>query len=115
MPSLPYGGSTYKYLKETRVFDVNRTVSQMGLIPEIFRRQEYVVRSLHPTHPVVAFGALANWFVQGHENCLYGCGPGSPFEKLAEKNLLELKGRLKSELRAAQNQINKILNNPNYE
>ena len=35
--------------------------------------------------------------------------------KLAEKNLLELKGRLKSELRVAQNQINKILNNPNYE
>lgn len=35
--------------------------------------------------------------------------------KLAEKNLLELKGRLKSELRAAQNRINKILNNPNYE
>tara|TARA_R100001129_G_scaffold102188_1_gene69861 strand:+ start:247 stop:432 length:186 start_codon:yes stop_codon:yes gene_type:complete len=35
--------------------------------------------------------------------------------KLAEKNLLELKGRLKSELRAAQNQINKILNNQNYE
>ena len=34
---------------------------------------------------------------------------------LAEKNLLELKGRLKSELRAAQNRINKILNNPNYE
>ena len=35
--------------------------------------------------------------------------------KLAEKNLLELKGRLKSELRAAQNRINKILNTPNYE
>ena len=35
--------------------------------------------------------------------------------KLAEKNLLELKGRLKSELRAAQDLINKILNNPNYE
>ena len=30
--------------------------------------------------------------------------------KLAEKNLLELKGRLKSELRAAQDRINKILN-----
>ena len=35
--------------------------------------------------------------------------------KLAEKNLLELKGRLKSELRAAPDRINKILNNPNYE
>jgi|TARA_R100000008_G_scaffold44245_1_gene25711 glutaminase len=33
----------------------------------------------------------------------------------AIRNLLELKGRLKSELRTAQNQINKILNNPNYE
>ena len=35
--------------------------------------------------------------------------------KRAIRNLLELKGRLKSELRTAQNQINKILNNPNYE
>jgi hypothetical protein len=29
-----------------------------------------------------------------------------------EKNLLELKGRVKFELRTAQNQIKKILNNP---
>jgi len=32
-----------------------------------------------------------------------------------EKNLLELKGRLLFELRAAQSEIKEILNNPNYE
>ena len=35
--------------------------------------------------------------------------------KQAEKNLLELRGRLMFELRAANKQIKDILNNPNYE
>lgn len=35
--------------------------------------------------------------------------------KQAEKNLLELRGRLLFELRMANDQINNILNNPNYE
>ena len=35
--------------------------------------------------------------------------------KQAEKNLLELRGRLMVELRIANKQINKILNDPNYE
>ena len=33
----------------------------------------------------------------------------------AKKNLLELRGRLLFELRTANDQINNILNNPNYE
>ena len=86
MPSLPYGGATYEYLSQIKVFDVKRTVSRMGLISEIFRRQKDVIRSLHPTHPILASGKLAQWFVQNHESCLYGCGPGSPFEKLGKKN-----------------------------
>jgi aminoglycoside 3-N-acetyltransferase len=86
MPSLAYGGATYKYLSQIKVFDVKRTVSRMGLISEIFRRQKDVVRSLHPTHPILASGKLAQWFVQNHESCLYGCGPRSPFDKLGQKN-----------------------------
>ncbi len=35
--------------------------------------------------------------------------------KRGAKNLLELRGRLLFELRTAKNEINKILNNPNYE
>lgn len=86
MVSMPYTSSTYKYLKKTEAFYVNRTISKMGIVSEIFRRQKDVVRSLHPTHPVLAFGPWANWFVQEHENCLFPCGPGSPFEKLAQKD-----------------------------
>ena len=86
MPSLPYNGATYEYLSQIKVFDAKRTVSRMGLISEIFRRQKDVVRSLHPTHPILAYGKLAQWFIQNHESCLYGCGPGSPFDKLGQKN-----------------------------
>lgn len=86
MVSLPYTGSAREYLKKIKWFDVNRTISRMGLISEIFRRQKDVVRSLHPTHPVLACGPLAAWFIEGHEQCIYPCGPGSPFEKLAQKN-----------------------------
>lgn len=56
----------------------------MGLISETFRRQPGVQRSLHPTHPVLAFGPRAQWIVADHETCLYPCGPGTPFEKLVE-------------------------------
>jgi len=35
--------------------------------------------------------------------------------KRAVRNLLELRGRLLFELRTAKNEINNILNNPNYE
>ena len=35
--------------------------------------------------------------------------------KKAEKDLIELRGRLKFELRTANSQIKEILNNPNYE
>jgi aminoglycoside 3-N-acetyltransferase len=58
----------------------------MGLISETFRGWPGVLRSLHPTHPVLAYGAKAEWIVSGHEDCPYPCGPGSPFEKLVELN-----------------------------
>lgn len=81
MVSLPYVGSSLAYLRDLDVFDVRKTPSRMGLISEFFRRREDVLRSLHPTHPVLARGPDAPWLVEGHEDCVYGCGPGSPFEK----------------------------------
>lgn len=84
MVSMPYRSSSLEYLRKERCFEVLRTPSAMGLVSEFFRRRPGVVRSLHPTHPVLAYGPRAAWFVEGHEDCLYGCGPGSPFEKLAQ-------------------------------
>jgi aminoglycoside 3-N-acetyltransferase len=86
MVSIPFRGSAYDYLAQGKVFDVRKTFSMMGLITEMFRRRPGTLRSLHPTHPVLALGKDAAWIVEGHENCLYPCGPGSPFEKLHALN-----------------------------
>jgi len=81
MVSLPYRSSTLEYLSKGKPFDVRRTPSAMGLVSEFFRRRPGVLRSLHPTHPMLACGPRAGWFITGHEHCEYPCGPGTPFEK----------------------------------
>jgi aminoglycoside 3-N-acetyltransferase len=82
MVSLPYHSSSLEYLKNLKHFDVRRTPSMMGLVSEFFRRRPNVVRSLHPTHPMLACGPKAEWICADHELSLYPCGPGTPFEKL---------------------------------
>jgi aminoglycoside 3-N-acetyltransferase len=84
MVSMAYSSSAYEYLKQGKVFDVRKTVSHMGLISETFRRRAGVLRSLHPSNPVLAAGPRADWIVTGHESCLHPCGSGSPFEKIAQ-------------------------------
>jgi aminoglycoside 3-N-acetyltransferase len=84
MVSLPYMSSSHEYLKTLESFDVRKTPSRMGLMSEFFRRRKEVLRSLHPTHPILACGPRAEWIVAGHESIRYPCGPGSPFEKLLE-------------------------------
>jgi len=84
MVSLSYSSATYEHLQKGQVFDVSRSPSRMGVISESFRRREGVLRSFHPTHPVLALGRKASWITAGHESCTYPCGPGSPFERLIE-------------------------------
>ena len=81
MVSIPFRGTAYDHLAQGKVFDVRKTLSMMGLITEMFRRRPGTLRSLHPTHPVLAFGKDAAWIVADHETCRYPCGPGTPFEK----------------------------------
>jgi aminoglycoside 3-N-acetyltransferase len=82
MVSMPYLSSTYAYLQQGKVFDVRKTVSQMGIVSETFRRRAGVQRSLHPTHPILALGPRAEWIVADHEKSLYPCGIATPFDKL---------------------------------
>jgi aminoglycoside 3-N-acetyltransferase len=81
MVSIPFRGSAYDYLALGKAFDVRKTLSMMGLITEMFRRRPGTLRSLHPTHPVLALGKDSINIVDGHEICMYPCGPGTPFEK----------------------------------
>jgi aminoglycoside 3-N-acetyltransferase len=89
MVSLPFRGAAYDHLALGKTFNVRKTMSMMGLVTEMFRRREGTLRSLHPTHPVLAWGKDAAWLVADHERCLYPCGAGSPFEKVHQ-----LRGKL---------------------
>ncbi len=89
MVSIPFRGSAYDHLLRNKAFNVRKTISMMGLITEMFRRTPGTLRSLHPTHPVLAAGPDAARLVADHERCLYPCGSGSPFEKL-----VGLKGKI---------------------
>ncbi len=84
MVSLPYRSASIDYIQAGRTFDVRRTPSLMGIVSELFRRRNDVLRSLHPTHPILVRGPRAAWFVDEHPDCLYPCGPGTPFHRLAE-------------------------------
>jgi aminoglycoside 3-N-acetyltransferase len=64
------------------VFDPRTTRSTTGLITETFRRREGVLRSIHPTHSVAAFGLLAGHFVDGHRTAT-ALGVDSPLHRLA--------------------------------
>jgi aminoglycoside 3-N-acetyltransferase len=81
MMSIPYRGSSQRYAESDAVFDVLRTPSAVGLISEIFRRREGVLRSINPLHPVLARGPLAAWLTTDHEKAATSCGRGSPFER----------------------------------
>jgi aminoglycoside 3-N-acetyltransferase len=81
MLSIPYRGASERYARNDPLFDVVRTASAVGLISEVFRRREGVLRSLNPLHPVLACGPLARWLVADHEKCVFSCGKGSPFER----------------------------------
>jgi aminoglycoside 3-N-acetyltransferase len=84
MPSLPFTGTAVDYVRSGAVTDIARTPSRMGLLTELFRRQKGTLRSVHPTHPVLARGARAAELVAGHESARTPCGAGSPFAKLLE-------------------------------
>ncbi|HPW37355.1 MAG TPA: AAC(3) family N-acetyltransferase [Syntrophorhabdus sp.] len=81
MVAMPYRTSSLHHLQKNPVFDVNRTISKMGIISEIFRRKKNVLRSLNPIHPVLAYGKDASYIVESHDKCLHSCGEGSPFHK----------------------------------
>lgn len=86
MMSMDYTGSSYSRLQEGKPFNIKKSPSRMGIITEIFRRRENVLRSLNPIHPILAYGPQAEWLVNGHDKTLYSCGEGSPFEKIFEIN-----------------------------
>ena len=67
-------------------FDVRKTPCVTGILPELFRQRPGVIRSLHPTHSVAAFGKDAASFTADHENAETPEPKGSPWWKLLERH-----------------------------
>ncbi|MDZ7752525.1 MAG: AAC(3) family N-acetyltransferase [Gammaproteobacteria bacterium] len=85
MPSMTYHNqSSREFLEGEGVMKVRRSPSRMGLLTEVFRRSAGVRRSLSPTHPLLAWGDRAEWFLAGHEDALEPFGASSPFARLLE-------------------------------
>lgn len=82
MPTLPFTGTATDFVASGEMVDIKRTPSRMGLLTEFFRRMGGVERSIHPTHPVAAWGKLAVPMTADHEKAKTPCGAPSPFSKL---------------------------------
>ena len=74
------------WLARGEAFDVRKTPTTMGLLPELARRQRGAVRSLHPTHSVVALGRQARELTGEHHRSIYPCGELSPYFKMVESD-----------------------------
>ena len=80
MPALSYDHVTRKH----PVFDVRRTPSNVGAIPEFFRTRPGTRRSVHPTHSVCGVGSLADALLADHHLDSTPCGSHSPFHYLPD-------------------------------
>lgn len=74
---------SYMYVNEENpVFDVRSTPSNIGAIPEFFRKMEGVLRSFNPTHSVCGIGKHAREILGQHTADDTPCGEHSPFRLL---------------------------------
>jgi aminoglycoside 3-N-acetyltransferase len=89
MPTLPFRGSAVEFVRTQPPLDVLKTPSAMGLVSELFRRRPGVVRSVHATHPVAAWGKHAESLVSEHQLAETPCGKHSPY-----LNLLDFHGKI---------------------
>ena len=68
------------------VMDVLYTPTCVGVLTELFRKRPGVLRSLHPTHSLAAFGAEAENLLTGEENIQTPCGAGGAYYRLWERD-----------------------------
>ena len=83
--TLLFPALSYQYVNaDSPYFDIKNTPSCIGSIPEWFRKQPGVFRSMSPTHSVSAIGPGAKAITTGHELDDTPVGPNSPFRRLRD-------------------------------
>ena len=66
-------------------FYVQTSSSCIGILPDLFRRREGVIRDLHPTHSLAAIGEGAEEFLKDSHLFDTPCSRQSPYGKLLDK------------------------------
>jgi aminoglycoside 3-N-acetyltransferase len=84
-PAWHYLGRAEDYLRnQANVFNVGKSPTVLGLLPELARRHPGAQRSFHPITSVVAIGKHAGELVSTHHLDIYPQGEKSPFYKMLE-------------------------------
>ncbi|NLF30693.1 MAG: AAC(3) family N-acetyltransferase [Planctomycetes bacterium] len=82
-PALTFQGSLTRFLREHDVIDLRQRPSHNGAIPRAAGRRGDAVRSIHPTHTVIAIGPAAADLFAGHQDGQGPTGTDSPFARAA--------------------------------
>ena len=82
LPALTYENVTF----EKPFFSVSESIPCVGILPKTFHMMEGVIRSIHPTHSVCAWGKHAKKITEGHINDNTPVGANSPFMQLPGYN-----------------------------
>lgn len=82
MPSYPFHTGHREYLESQPTFDVRKTPSRIGLLPEMFRRKKDVVRSLDPDFSVAALGPEAAMIAGTSPATLDPFGADSSYQRM---------------------------------
>lgn len=83
MPTFSFRGRQRDYADQCATYDVWKTPSRSGLLPEVFRRMPDVIRSMHPTHSIAGWGRHAADLLAAH-HLGTAFGPNSPMYKLQD-------------------------------
>lgn len=85
VPALPYNTTMKEYLDGLANFDLRSAKNAMGAISNLVMAMPGAMRSLHPTHSVVALGPQALAYTQDHQRDSTPFGPHSPYAKLTAR------------------------------
>lgn len=78
---------TWAYINQGNPdYHVDNSESNVGILTELFRHRESVVRSLHPTHSVAALGKDAEEFIKDAHKHDTPCARTSPYGKLLDRH-----------------------------
>jgi aminoglycoside N3'-acetyltransferase len=84
MPTQPFRSSAIDYVRTHPVTDLRRDPSLMGLMTEIMRRTPGTLRSINPTHPIVAWGSKGLSLIGKDWEARTPCGQGTAYYRLLD-------------------------------